>query len=75
MRFGVVCTLIDNDTRHHRPRLQGSRQIFARMNFAPGPPVYMNPCKFDSATDCSGVYTITGNFGRNSNGKVRFGFF
>ena len=39
--------------RSLRPRLHGSGQIFARTNFVPGPPVYMDPCKFC----CSGVYT------------------
>ena len=36
-----------------RPRLHGSGQIFARTNFVPVLPVYMDPCKFC----CSGVYT------------------
>ena len=29
-----------------RRRLHGSGQIFARTNFVPGPPVYMEQCKF-----------------------------
>ena len=37
-----------------RPRLHGSGQIFARTNFVPGPPVYMDPCKFC----CRGVAVV-----------------
>ena len=34
-----------------RPRLHGSGEIFARMNFVPGPPVYMDPCKFSCSVE------------------------
>ena len=42
----VVSATLEMFTHQLRPRLHGSGQIFARMNFVPGPPVYMYPCKF-----------------------------
>ena len=52
-RWNRVKICSDPCKRGLRPRLHGSGQIFARTSFVPGPPVYMDPCKFC----CSGVYT------------------